>query len=158
MHLSENGRLLIMRLEGGRLRAYQCRAGIWTIGYGHTEGVKPGDKISLDQALELFNHDVQWVGGRVNALVKVPLSQGQFEALCSFVFNVGRGAFAQSRLLKKLNAGDVAGVLADGLCFLCVRANHWQQRAVSFEQQAGEAQRERISARAGGFAATGYCG
>ncbi|ABN42238.1 gp31 [Sodalis phage phiSG1] len=113
MHLSENGRLLIMRLEGGRLRAYQCRAGIWTIGYGHTEGVKPGDKISLDQALELFNHDVQWAVDAVNALVKVPLSQGQFEALCSFVFNVGRAAFAQSRLLKKLNAGDVAGAAAE---------------------------------------------
>lgn len=113
MHLSENGRWLIMRLEGGRLRAYQCRAGIWTIGYGHTEGVKPGDKISLDQALELFNHDVQWAVDAVNALVTVPLSQGQFEALCSFVFNVGRSAFAQSRLLKKLNAGDVVGAAAE---------------------------------------------
>lgn len=98
-------RALIRQFEGCRLSAYRCPAGIPTIGIGHTRGVKMTDRCSVQQADLWLTEDLQDAEAAVSSLVKVPLSQGQFDALVSFVFNLGAGAFKQSTLLKRLNAG-----------------------------------------------------
>ncbi len=99
------GRALVRSHEGLRLEAYQDGAGVWTIGYGHTEGVKPGDAIGAEQAEQLLEADLVAAETAVSRLVKVPLTDNQFSALVSFVFNEGEGAFARSTLLQKLNEG-----------------------------------------------------
>ena len=108
MKISERGINLIKKFEGIRLEAYQDSVGVWTIGYGHTEGVKKGDKISADQADALLMHDLAIFQRGVNRAVNVPLTQGQFDALVSFAFNLGVGALQGSTLLRKLNAGSDA--------------------------------------------------
>ena len=100
---------LIKEFEDLYLEAYLCPAGKWTIGYGHTKTAKPGMKITERGAEELLQHDLAWCEDAVRKNVKVPLTQNQFDALVSFVFNVGEGAFRKSTLLKKLNAGDYEG-------------------------------------------------
>jgi lysozyme len=97
---------LTERFEGLRLKAYQDSAGIWTIGYGHTGGVSPGDTCTGEQAEQWLAEDVKTAEDAVNRLVKVPLAQDQFDALVDFVYNVGEGNFAHSTMLRLLNAGD----------------------------------------------------
>lgn len=109
MEISNRGTELIKRLEGLELTAYRCSAGVLTIGYGHTRGVKTGDVITGRQADALLHEDLQVAELTVNTNVRVKMTQGQFDALVSFVFNVGAGNFTRSTLLKKLNAGDYAG-------------------------------------------------
>jgi spore coat assembly protein SafA len=111
--LSQNGLDMIKGFEGLRLSAYQDSAGVWTIGYGHTGNVKPGDRITQAQAEDLLQKDTAWAQQAVRDQVKVPLTQGQFDALTSFTFNLGAGALEKSTLLKKLNAGDYAGAQAE---------------------------------------------
>jgi lysozyme len=107
MMISEAGLNLIRTYEGLRLSSYQDGRGIWTIGYGHTgPDVKPGMTITEQEANELLIQDAQTAEEAVDRLVKVGLSQGMFDALCDFVFNIGETAFAHSTLLAKLNAGD----------------------------------------------------
>lgn len=105
MQASEKGLALIRQFEGLRLSAYKCSAGVPTIGYGTTKGVKMGMEITKDEAERLFQEDVQRFVDHVEALVKVPLNQNQIDALASFVYNVGPTAFANSTLLRVLNAG-----------------------------------------------------
>jgi lysozyme len=83
----------------------------WTIGWGHTGGVKPGDVITAERAEKLFVFDVEAKEAEINRLVKVPLTDNQFSALVVFCYNVGTGpdAFGGSTMLRKLNAGDYAG-------------------------------------------------
>lgn len=107
---SQPGQLFIKNQEGLRLSAYQCSANVWTIGYGHTGGVKPGMKIDKPTAEKLFLNDLKRVENILKALVKVPLNQFQFDALASFVFNVGGGNFARSTLLRELNKGNYGAV------------------------------------------------
>ena len=109
MHISNIGLGLIMDFEGCKLEAYKCPAGIWTIGIGRTRDVKEGDTITEAQALDLLREDVKWVENAINDHVKVKISQNQFDALSSFIFNVGAGAFSLSTLLRKLNAADYEG-------------------------------------------------
>jgi len=111
--LSQNGLDLIKGFEGLRLSAYQDSAGVWTIGYGHTGNVKPGDRITQAQAEDLLQKDTAWAQQAVRDQVKVPLTQGQFDALTSFTFNLGAGALGKSTLQAKLNAGDYAGAQAE---------------------------------------------
>lgn len=104
---------LIKRFESFSATPYLCPAGVWTIGYGHTEGVtKDSPAITEPEACELLLADLtsHYAPG-VERLLKVPVSQRQFDALVSFAYNVGVGALAESTLLKKLNAGfgDAAG-------------------------------------------------
>lgn len=103
MKLSEKGKTLIKKYEGLKLSAYKCPADVWTIGYGHTAGVFEGQKITSDQADEFFDNDIKQFEKIVLELCNVPLKQGQFDALVSFVYNVGKTAFANSTLLKLLN-------------------------------------------------------
>lgn len=106
MKTSKNGINLIKNFEGCRLEAYLCPAMVWTIGYGHTENVKRGDKITEVQAETLLIIDLQKFENAVNNAVRVPLNQNQFDALVSFTFNIGIGNFKSSTLLKKLNASE----------------------------------------------------
>lgn len=95
--------------EGLQLVAYKCPAGVWTAGWGHTAGVTRGMKVSVSKAEQWLHEDVSSFEQDVRRLVRVPLSQGQFDGLVSFVFNVGAVNFADSTLLRHLNAGDYAG-------------------------------------------------
>ncbi len=115
MRTSESGINLIKRFEGLELEAYQDIAGIWTIGYGHTgEDVQPGMKISERDAEELLKRDLKPREQAVDSATKVPLNQNEFDALVSFVYNVGVGAYRSSTALKRLNKGDRVGA-ADAL-------------------------------------------
>lgn len=105
MHISEKGLALIRQAEGLRLSAYKCPAGIATIGYGHTAGVKMGQVIDQAEAKRLLLGDVVSFELAVLGMVKVPLTQGQFDALVSFAYNLGPGNLESSTLLRLLNAG-----------------------------------------------------
>jgi lysozyme len=109
MHISDKGLNLIKKFEGLRLKAYKCPAGKLSIGYGHTNNVRPDDVITEAQAVELLIRDVFDVEGVINRLVTKTLTQGQFDALCSFIFNLGAGNFQRSTLLRKINQGDFVG-------------------------------------------------
>lgn len=112
MTTSDAGIQLIKKYEGCCLDAYLCPAKVPTIGYGHTEGVKLGMRITQEQADSLLTGDLVSREAAVRRLVRVPVTQGQFDALVSFVYNIGTGAFERSTLLKKLNAGDTRGASA----------------------------------------------
>lgn len=109
MNISQVGIDAIKDYEGVRLKAYDDGVGVWTIGVGHTASVKRGDEITMAQVDEFLRADLAEAQKAVNTLVTVPLTQGQFDALVSFVFNLGTGAFKGSTLLKKLNARDYDG-------------------------------------------------
>jgi lysozyme len=106
---SNNCLNLIKGFEGIRLKAYQCSAGIWTIGYGHTSGVKQGDICTIAEAEKYFADDLKIVWLQITQL-GLNINQNQLDALCSFIFNVGITAFKNSNLFKKIkgNPSDVA--------------------------------------------------
>jgi len=90
---------------------------VWTIGYGHTKGVQPGDTCTLAQADDFLTADVAWAVEAVNRAVTVPLTQPQFDALVSFVYNIGAPAFFTSTLLKQLDAADYTAAANDLLAW-----------------------------------------
>lgn len=94
----------VKEFEGLRLTSYKDSAGVWTIGYGHTRGVKPGQKITEAEAEKLLKEDLEEAERYVNNL-KMEFTQGQFDALVDFVYNIGVGDFMSSTLLKKIRAG-----------------------------------------------------
>lgn len=99
--------------ESMRLKAYPDTGGVWTIGVGHTgPDVYPGRVITTEEAYQLLHDDVQVSVRAVRRMVKVPLTQGQFDALVDWVFNVGVDAAASSTLIRLLNAGNYAGAAA----------------------------------------------
>lgn len=95
----------VKQFEGRELKAYQCSAGVWTIGYGHTKGVQEGDEISPAEAEQLLVEDLTAIADDLNRLVNVPVSDGQYIALLSLAFNVGASAVKKSTLLFHLNHG-----------------------------------------------------
>ena len=97
---------LVQKFEGLKLDAYTCPAGIWTIGYGHTKGVKKGDKITEADAEKILAQDLAQCGEQIEQCVNAPLNDNQFAALASFVFNAGIGSLKVSTLLRRLNNGD----------------------------------------------------
>lgn len=111
MRISDQGVELVAKYEGCRLEAYVCPAGKWTIGYGHTEGVKPGDRLaSMEEAKALLRTDLEKYGAYVNEFaakgtISFPLSQNQFDALTSFCYNCGKG-----NLQKLVSGRDAATV------------------------------------------------
>jgi len=107
--ISDSGLEMLKQFEGLRLKAYQDSAGVWTIGYGHTKTAYPGMVITRSEAERLLRQDLQRFEKGVRDRVSVPLTQNQFDALVSFSFNVGVGAFSKSTLLKRLNQKDYAG-------------------------------------------------
>ena len=102
MKASEKAYSLIRQFEGLRLKAYRCPAGVWTVGYGHTFGVVFGGMtITKERAEEFLRQDIAIAENIVNAECQ-NLRQCQFDALVSFVFNIGGGNFRKSTLLKKI--------------------------------------------------------
>lgn len=109
MKINQEGLNLIKDFEGCRLKAYLCPAGVWTIGYGHTQGVKPDMVITQLDADRFLLQDLKRFEEAVSSLVKVPITPNQFSALVSFAYNVGTGALYDSTLLRKLNNKDYKG-------------------------------------------------
>jgi lysozyme len=110
--VSPSGISLVKKFEGlhkqtseGDVRAYRCPAGRWTIGWGHCKGVKSGMRATVAECEQFLQEDLNEAGNVVTRLVHVPLTQHQFDALASFIFNLGQGNFAESTLLRKLNQG-----------------------------------------------------
>lgn len=107
---SQHGLDITESFEGLRLEAYKDVAGVLTIGYGHTgSDVHLGWTITSEQAQTLLQSDIASAVSCVNSSVTVPMNQNQFDALVDFTFNVGRGSFLLSTLLKLLNLGDYLG-------------------------------------------------
>ena len=104
----EKAKEFIQNIEGLKSDAYQDTGGVWTIGYGHTKNVKPGDKITQEEAGRLFVEDFKHHSEPLK-YVRVELSNNEKIALISFTYNVGVSAFKNSTLLKKLNEGDKKG-------------------------------------------------
>ncbi|EMI5460301.1 lysozyme [Enterobacter roggenkampii] len=114
MQTSDKGIALIKQFEGCKLTAYQDSVGVWTIGYGWTKPVdgKPiraGMTIKQETAERLLKTGLVSYENDVSRLVKVDLTQGQFDALVSFTYNLGARSLSTSTLLRKLNGGDYAG-------------------------------------------------
>ena len=115
MKISNLGLELIKEFEGFSANAYLCPAKIPTIGYGNTfyedgRKVKLGEQISKTDALELLEKVVNKdFADKIFPSIKVPVTQNQFDAMCSLAYNIGTGSFLKSTLLKKVNAGDFAG-------------------------------------------------
>ena len=114
MKTSANGIAHIKEFEGFRGKRYLCPAGKWTIGYGHVivdseRATLWGADLTEEQATKLLMKDLVRFEDAVSAMVAVPLTQGQFDALVSFAYNLGEAKLRSSTLLKLLNAGDYDG-------------------------------------------------
>ena len=119
MHISDEGLELIKHFEGcptdeeGNAVAYQDAVGVWTIGYGHTKDVQEGDKWTKEKAEFMLWRELEdEYEEYINSYVHVPLNQNQFDALCSWVYNLGPANLKVSTLLKKLNNGEYEEVPA----------------------------------------------
>ena len=139
MKLSPAGLDLIRRSEGFRSRVYIDIAGFPTIGYGHR--LRPGESfpngVTDEQANQILNLDISSAVQAVVRLVHVPLTQGQFDALCDFVFNLGSGRLASSTLLVDLNAGQYADAASQLL-----RWDHGEENGREVEVAALKARRQ----------------
>lgn len=152
MKTSAAGRKLIEQREGVELTAYKDSVGIWTIGVGHTSAagapkVAAGMKITAAQASEILSRDLATFEAAVSSAVKVPLNQNEFDALVSFAFNVGTGAFKGSTLLKRLNAGDRQAASDQFLVWNKITINGKKQvlKGLTIRREA-----ERLASSAGG--------
>lgn len=109
MFTTEEARI-VAEFEGCVLTAYNCPAGVLTIGYGHTgPDVYPGQTITQQEAIDLLDKDLNRFRQAVVRIVNVSLTENQFAALVSLAFNIGVGAFQKSTLVRKLNASDYEG-------------------------------------------------
>jgi lysozyme len=113
MQYSKKGIQLTEGFEGCRLTSYQDTGGVWTIGYGHTHLVGPGMTCTQEQAEIWLRTDMAVAETGVQALVKIPLTQGEYDALVDFAFNCGVGNLRVSTLLKLVNTGDFAHAAAE---------------------------------------------
>lgn len=113
MNYSKSGLQLTERFEGCRLTAYQDQVGRWTCGFGHTSGVFAGQTCTQEQAEEWLQNDTAWAVSVVNRDVKVSVSQGEFDALVDFVFNLGSGSFEHSELLQLVNQNRLSEAAAE---------------------------------------------
>lgn len=120
MKISDKGVGFVKAFEGCRLMPYTDSVGVWTVGYGSTTDVTPGRAITMAQAEERLKEDLSFAEKCVNDAVTVPLTQPEFDALVSIVFNVGPGSSKRdgiirlksgepSTLLRKLNDSDYDG-------------------------------------------------
>ena len=114
MTLLDEAIQLIKKHEGFSSEPYLCPGEVWTIGYGHTQGITSYTyPISEDQAELLLRDDIAAVEKIIRTYVSVPLTSEQYSALVSFVFNIGEGNFRRSTLLRKLNAEDYTGAAGE---------------------------------------------
>jgi len=110
MKTSGEGIALIKKFEGCEIKAYQCSAKVWTIGYGHTRGVSEEDTCTKEEAEKILVEDLEEFEKYVNDLVDIPLAQNQFDSLVAWTFNLGPTNLKSSTLLAKLNENDVNDV------------------------------------------------
>lgn len=108
MIYSKSGIELTEMFEGIRLTAYQDQGGRWTIGYGHTLDVHLGDTCTQGQAEAWLQQDMAWAERVVNSAVTTQLTQGEYDALVDFTFNLGSGNFEHSQLLALVNQRNFA--------------------------------------------------
>ena len=106
MKISPEGLALIKKFEGCELEAYQCSAGVSTIGYGHTKGVEEGMTITKDQAEQMLLEELVEYEVAVEEAVDNQLDQCMFDALVSWTYNLGPTNLNNSTMLKVLNAGE----------------------------------------------------
>ena len=104
MKISQEGKALIKKFEGCELESYQDSVGVWTIGFGHTKGVKEGMVWSQSHAEDMLEVELEEYENYINDLVDVPLKQCQFDSLTSWVYNLGPSNLISSTLLVKLNS------------------------------------------------------
>lgn len=129
---------LIKKYEGFKPGAYRCSAGVWTIGYGTTHGVKQGEIITRKKAEEHLLKHLSGVEKTIEEYVTVNLTQNQYDALASFIYNVGEGNFVKSTLLKRLNKKDTFGAAqefpkwkkANGTIFEDLKRRRAEERAL----------------------------
>ena len=112
MKISEEGKELIKKFEGCKLTAYKCSAGVWTLAYGRTKDVKEFDTCTQEQAEKWLEEELIEFENYVNDLVEVQLSQNEFDALCSWTYNLGPTNLKKSSLLATLNANNKEDVPA----------------------------------------------
>lgn len=120
--MTREGIELIKSFEGCRLEAYKCQAGVWTIGYGHTQGVYEGKKITEEEAERLLASDLaKFEMGVRNILGSVAngMRENKIDALVSLAFNIGLSAFQQSTLVKTIKR-------ADGVEAVCKQFLRWR--------------------------------
>ena len=108
MKLSPSGLALLKRFEGFREHAYQDVAGVWTIGYGFTRGVRPGDRMSIELADARLLRELLPYESAVTAACTRPSTQPQFDAMVLLCYNIGIAGFKRSTVLKAHNRGDTA--------------------------------------------------
>lgn len=106
MNISKEGLELIKKFEGCELKAYKDAVDVWTIGYGHTKGVVEGMEITAEEAESMLEEELKEYCGYINDEVKVKLEQNQFDALVSWVYNLGPSNLRSSTMLKVLNEGN----------------------------------------------------
>lgn len=110
MKTGKEGKNLIKMYEGFKAFAYLCPAGVWTVGFGTTringQPINESHKVTVTEANVLLESDLKKFEDSINSLVKVELNQNQFDALVSFVYNLGAENFKKSTLLKKINVGE----------------------------------------------------
>lgn len=114
LHLSKQGRDVLAEREGMELTAYQDSVGVWTIGLGHTSAAGPpevieGMTITESEAWFIFGVDSQSFREDCIGMIIVPLYQYEFDAIASFVYNIGSTQFSTSTFLERLNQEDYAG-------------------------------------------------
>ena len=114
--MTQKGINLIKQFEGLCLKAYKCPAGVWTIGYGHTAGVKKGDKITPYQAEQFLKEDLAKFEAIANRVKRLS-TQGRYDAVLDFIYNCGPANFEKSTLKKYVEAGKATWEIQEQ--FLC---------------------------------------
>lgn len=109
MKINDRGLAIVKKFEGLELKSYQDSVGVWTIGYGHTKGVKKDQSCTESQAEAWLREDLAEAEAAVTRLVTAPLTSNQFSALVSFTFNLGAGNLTTSTLRRLLNRKDYGG-------------------------------------------------
>lgn len=112
MKISDNGIALIKRFEGCKLYAYRDSVGVLTIGYGHTRGVKAGMAITQAQAEQFLKEDLKPIESLLNNM-HINFAQNQYDALCSWIFNLGAGKFNSSTMKKRIVEGSNDTAITD---------------------------------------------
>ena len=113
MEYSLDGLHLTEGFEGFRATSYQDQVGVWTIGYGHTKGVRSGMHCDEMMALAWLKQDIEDASQAVNLFVKTQINQEEFDALVDFTFNLGIYAFLHSTMLVRINARDFVGAAGE---------------------------------------------
>lgn len=141
--LSAAGLVGIALHEGYRGAVYRDVAGVPTLGFGSTAGVKPGQTTTPERALARALTDIRAFEGALRQCVTVPLAQHEYDAFLSLAYNIGPAAFCGSTLVKKLNAGDYAGACAEIKRWTraggAVRGGLVKRRATEYDQCMGAA-------------------